>query len=116
MNETNGASKAFQPQPRSLIPCRVVPGMFRDEWLLLIDAVDFKDPEKKIEVQMFADKPLVVCLEGTPTKEQPARGWVKVYQVGTPNGLAQILLPQFAQPVGEYLFIDKDLVEPEVAA
>src|SRR6266478_6084657 len=95
--------------PRSLIPCRVVPGMFRDEWLLLIDAVDPKDLEKKIEVQMFADKPLVVRLEGTPTRDQPAKGWLKVYQVGIANGLARVLLPQFAQPVGEYLLIQKDL-------
>jgi hypothetical protein len=111
MNDENGNPTEFKPHPRSLIPCRVIPGMFRDEWLLLIDAVDPKDPEKKIEVQMFADKPLVVRLEGTPTRDQPARGWLKVYQVGIANGLARILLP-----VGEYLLIQKDLVEPEVAA
>jgi hypothetical protein len=34
---------------RVLIPCKVEPGMFRDEWLVLIDAVDPKDPTKTLE-------------------------------------------------------------------
>ena len=59
----------------------------------------------------FADPLLVVRLEGTPTKEQPVKGWVRVEQVGIQDGLAKILLPQFAQPVGTYLYINKDLVE-----
>jgi hypothetical protein len=109
----NGNPTGGRSYPRSLIPCRVVPGMFRGEWLVLIDSVDPKSPEKPLEVQMFADERDVVRLDGTPTREQPARGWVRVYQAGMENGLALILLPQFAQPVGTYLLIDKERVEQE---
>jgi len=108
---TNGNRKGGHSYPHFLIPCRVVPGMFRDEWLVLIDAVDPKNPGEPLEVRMFAHPLLVVRLEGTPTREQPVKGWVRVEQVGVQNGLAKILLPQFAQPVGTYLYINKDLVE-----
>jgi hypothetical protein len=43
----NGPGVATSPY--FLIPCRVEPGMFRDEWLVFIDAVDPKNPERTIE-------------------------------------------------------------------
>lgn len=117
MSETTSAvSTAPKPSPRFLIPCRVVPGMFRDEWLVFIDAVDPKNPGQPLEVQMWADARDVVRLEGTPTRQQPVKGWVKVERAGFEDGLALIVLPQFAQPVGTKLRINKDLVEQEEGA
>jgi hypothetical protein len=87
--------------------------MFRDEWLVFIDAVDPKNPGHTIEVQMFADARDVLRLEGTLARRQPVRGWLRVERAGEENGLALILLPQFAQPVGTYLLLKKELVEQE---
>jgi hypothetical protein len=96
--------------PRVLIPCRVIPGMFPGEWLVFIDAADPKNPGQTFEVQMFADGQDVSDLEGTPTPEQPVNAWVRVDRTKIENGLALILLPQFAQPVGTYLLIDNSKV------
>jgi hypothetical protein len=112
----NGSGDERRGRPRFLIPCRVAPGMFHDEWLVLIEAAEPGEPRRTIEVQMFADARDVVRLEGTPTRERPVKGWVRVERAGLRDGLALILLPQFAQPVGTYLLINKDLVEQEVAA
>lgn len=87
--------------------------MFRDEWLVVIDAVDPSHPGQTMPVQMFADVRDVLRLEGTPSRGHPVKGWVRVERAGLRNGNALILLPQFAQPSGEYLLIDKDLVESE---
>ncbi len=100
---------------RALIPCRVEPGMFPNEWLVFIDAADPKNPGQTFEVQMFAADREVPRLEGTPTRGHPVNGWVRVSRAKIENGLALILLPQFAQPVGTYLLIDKDKVLEEEA-
>jgi hypothetical protein len=102
--------------PECLVPCRVEPGIFRDEWIVLIDAADPKDPGRTIPTEMFADKRLVVGVEDTPARRQPVKGWLRATQMGTEDGLALILLPQYAFPGGTYLMIDKSLVKPEGAA
>lgn len=115
-DDTNKNRKWFHSPSLVLIPCRVVPGLFKDEWIVLIDAVDPKDPAKTIEVQMFADADLVEGLEGTPARKQPVKGWVRASLASIRDGLALILLPQFGVPVGEYLLMNKDLVRREDAA
>src|SRR5207249_8545766 len=102
MSESNKHTMPTFSRSRVFIPCRVMPGWFREEWIVLIDAADPKNSGKTIEVQMFADATDVIDLEGTPTKEHPVKGYVRVSLAGSENGFALILLPQFGIPVGEY--------------
>src|SRR5260370_11995877 len=96
-------------RPRVLIPCRVLPGWLKDEWIILIDAIDRNTRTARIEVQMFADTTEVVDLEGTPTKKQPVKGWVRVSLAREEGDLSLVVLPQLGIPVGEYLLIEKGL-------
>src|SRR5437899_104152 len=82
------------------VPCRVEPGMFRGEWLVHVDAVNPQDPENKIRVQLLVDESEVADLQGTPRRHQPATGWLRVSLASKAKGLAQVVLPQPAIPVG----------------
>jgi len=95
------------------IPCRVEPGMFREEWLVVVDAADPKNPQQSIQAQMFVDQRDVQRLEGTPARGQPTRGWLRVQRAGTQEGMAVIVLPQWAQPVGTTILVRDNLVEED---
>ena len=91
------------------VQCRLEPGMFKGEWLVALDAVD---PEKhrELRVQLFADEREVARIQGTPKRNQPVPGWLRVSLVKAKNGLAQVVLPQPATPVGETIFVKRELV------
>src|SRR5438128_363040 len=117
MTEAKNTNGALPPKnARVLIPCLVHPGMFRDEWIVVIDAADRNHPERRIEVQMFADVPEVTQLEGAPARGAPVKGWLRTTFAGTENGLALVVLPQVAPAVGEYLLIEPARVKQETAA
>jgi len=87
--------------------------MFRGEWLVHVDAVNPQDPENKIRVQLLVDESEVADLQGTPRRHQPATGWLRVSLASKAKGLAQVVLPQPAIPVGESMFIPDRLVKQE---
>ena len=104
-------SKGNGNQPDTcLVKCRLEPGMFKGEWLVFLDAIN-PENQQELKVQLFADQREVARIQGTPKKNQPAWGWLRVSLVKAKNGLAQVVLPQPATPVGETVFVKKELVD-----
>jgi hypothetical protein len=95
------------------IPCRVAPGMFREEWLVFVDALNPKDPNEKVPVQLLVDRREVAGIRGTPQDSQPADGWLCVSVVGHQGDLAEIVLPQPSQPLGENVLVAEKSVKRE---
>jgi hypothetical protein len=89
--------------------CQAEPGMFRDELLVYLNGLDPVEKGKTIRVQLLVDQQEVEGLRGTPRRHQPAEGWLKVTltsEEGPDDGIAHVILPQPAQPVGESLLVD----------
>jgi hypothetical protein len=84
--------------------------MFKGEWLVFVNAIE-PENQRAIRVQLFADDREVAGMEGTPKKNQPVSGWLRVSLVKTKNGLAQVVLPQPATPVGETVFVKREFVD-----
>jgi hypothetical protein len=87
--------------------------MFRDEWLAFVDGVDPQSPETHIRVQLLVDQRDVIDLEGIPKRHKPVAAWLRVSLAGRSKGLAEIVLPQPAIPVGESTFISGRLLKHE---
>jgi hypothetical protein len=92
-----------------LVKCQVEPGMFKKEWLVFLDAVNPED-RAKVKVQLFVDEREVEGIEGSPRRNQPASGWLRVSLVKAKNELAQVVLPQPATPVGETVLVKRELI------
>src|SRR5262245_9077329 len=90
--------------------------MFRGEWLVVVDAADPANPEHSVQAQMWVDERDVRRLEGKPERGRPVNGWLRVEWADTRQGLALVVLPQPAQPLGESLLIREHLVEREAEA
>src|SRR5260370_19238614 len=105
MSKGNGSIK-----DNCLLKCRLEPGMFKGEWLVFLDALD---PEKRqnLKVQLFADEREVEKIQGTPKRNQPVWGWLRVSLVKAKNEVAQVVLPQPAMPLGETIFVKKELLD-----
>lgn len=88
------------------LPCQVRPGMFTDELLVYLDGLDPVHPEQAIKAQMLVDRREVEGLVGTPSRDRPAAGWVRVTLAKESGGVAEVVLPQPAQPFGEILLVD----------
>src|SRR5437870_807194 len=82
-----------------LVQCRLEPGMFKEEWLVFLDAVDPESQQER-QVQLFADVREVTRIHGTPRRNQPAPGYLRVSLVKAKNGFVQVVLPQPAMPFG----------------
>jgi hypothetical protein len=95
------------------IPCRVTPGMFRDEWLVFVDALSPDDPSQKIRAQLLVDHREVFGIHGTPQRNNPVDGWLRVSLIRSQGELAEIVLPQPSQPLGENVVVDKETVKKE---
>jgi hypothetical protein len=93
------------------VPCSVRPGMFRGEYLVTFDALSTDNPDKKVSVQLLADEHEVIVQSGTPDREQPAEGLLRVEVLDRGKGLALLVLPQPAQPMGERVYVEEDLVQ-----
>ena len=104
----NGAFSSLR-----FVPCRVEPGMFRTEWLVLLEAVDPRDPEKSVTVQLFADHRDVAGIRGNPKRNDPKPGWLRVEVGEKTKGLTRITLPQPAAPLGETVLVREDQVKHE---
>ncbi len=112
MAKLNG-SRAGQSQSLVLIPCQVEPGMFREEWLVFVRAIDPADPERGLRVQLLVDRREVTGLRQTPKRNQPADGWLRVALAGKRKGFAHVVLPQPAGSTGEQIIVNEDLVRQE---
>lgn len=93
-----------------LVKCWLEPGMFKGEWLVFLDATD-PENQRDLKVQLFVDEREVARIQGTPKRNQPVSGWLRVSLVEAKNGLAQVVLPQPATPVGETVFVKRELVD-----
>ena len=96
----------------SYVKCRVEPGMFRDEWLVHLDALDPKNPRQPTKVQLFVDQREVVEVKGTPKRNEPAPAWLCVALLGVRGNLANIVLPQPATPFGENVLVSSESLQP----
>ncbi len=114
MAHGNGAKTTRLDSDSCFIPCRVEPGMFRGEWLVNLEAVDPHCPEQSIRVQLLVDQREVIQIRGTPRRNQPAEGWLRVSLANKREGFAQVVLPEPALPVGESMFVTEDLVKQEL--
>jgi hypothetical protein len=84
--------------------------MFKDELLVYVNGFDPVERGKTIKVQLLVDQQEVEGLRGTPKRNQPASGWLRVTLTEDNDkpeeGIAAVILPQPAQPVGETLLVD----------
>jgi hypothetical protein len=88
------------------LPCSAEPGMFRGELLVYLDAIDPEDRDRTIRVQMLVDHREVEHLGGEPRRNSPVSAWVRVTLANQEGGIAEVVLPQPAQPVGESMLVD----------
>lgn len=107
----NGKRKSRKTPKARYVPCRVEPGMFRGEYLVVFEAIDVQNPEKKVTVQLLADENEVSIRSGTPERGRPVEGLLRVEVLETIKGLALLVLPQPAQPVGERVYVDEDYLQ-----
>jgi hypothetical protein len=102
----------FQPDPNHyFIPCKVQPGMFKGEWLVTVEAVNPDKPDQILQTQSWVDERSVQEIEGTPAREQPVPGKLRVEWSRTVNGLAVLILPQPSLPLGTRIFLPEHKVE-----
>lgn len=99
-------------QETCLVKCRVEPGMFKGEWLVLVDAVN-PETNAPIPVQLFVDERELSRIRGTPKVNQPAEAWLRVSRIRAKGGVVQVVLPQPATPVGETVLVKQELVDCE---
>jgi hypothetical protein len=117
MQKSNGRSKARKPSVRSLVrylPCRVRPGMFKGELLVFLDGLS--EAREPISVQMLVDELEVEGLDREPGPGEPAHGWVRVALAREHKGVAEVILPQPAQPVGDSLLVDRGQLKAKVGS
>jgi len=87
--------------------------MFREEWLVYLDALNPNNPGETVRVQLLVDQREVSGIHGTPRRNNPAAGWLCVTLAGHRAGLAELILPQPAQPVGETVIVHEKEVREE---
>jgi hypothetical protein len=92
--------------------------MFSGEYLVTFDAVDAQNPEAKVSVKLLADEREVTLLQKkqTPERGKPVKGLLRVEVLEKAKGLALLVLPQPAQPVGERAYVEEDRVQEKVGA
>ena len=94
------------------LPCRAEPGMFKGELLVYIAGFVPAKKGPKIEAQLLVDEHEVAELAGAPKRNQPSKGWLRVTLLAEVEGMAEVILPQPAQPLGERILIEaKELRE-----
>ena len=92
------------------IPCRIEPGMFRQEYLVYLDAIDPDDPKKKVAAQLLVDERDVFDIHGTPRRNNPASAKLRVALVASHGEVANVILPQPSQPLGESILVAAESV------
>src|SRR4051794_7686743 len=114
-HRTNGKS-ATGPSSVRYLPCSAEPGMFKGELLVHFTGFNPDHVDETIQVQMLVDQNEVKGLRGQPMRHAPVDGFVFVTLLGEVRGLAEVILPQPAQPVGQRLLVRATDLVTEVAA
>ena len=105
MPKTNGSHKRSAASLIRYLPCKAEPGMFKGELLVYLHGLHPERRGESIRVQMLVDEQEVKALTGEPKRNNPVSGWLKVSLGHEEGGVAEVVLPQPAQPVGESLLV-----------
>lgn len=89
------------------IPCRVEPGMFKDEYLVYLDAHDPRSPGKPVKTQLLVDQREISGIHGTPKRNSPAPAQLRVTRLKSEGDWDVLILPQPCQPLGETILMPK---------
>src|SRR5947207_1330119 len=92
------------------IPCRIEPGMFREEFLVCLDATSPHNPNEVVKAQLLVDQREVSGIQGEPKRNNPASGWLQVTFIGQRGEWAEVVLPQPSQPFGERILVAGDSI------
>jgi hypothetical protein len=92
------------------LPCQAVPGVFKDELMVTVRAVDPQALEQEIQVQSFVDANEVILTE-RPAADHPSEGWLRVALMQAKGTYAQVVLPQPSWPIGPVLLVKKALMK-----
>jgi hypothetical protein len=92
------------------IPCQAEPGIFRNEFLCFLDALDPEHPDRTILVQVLVDSSEIKELQGKPERGRPVSALLRVGYAGSRRGLAHIILPQPAVPVGDSMIVKDEVL------
>ena len=111
MAHENGKKQKIQMDRVCLVPCRITPGMFREEYLVSVDALDPQNPSNIVKAQLLVDQREVSEIQGTPKRSQPATGWLRVTLVEKRGELANVVLPQPSQPLGERILVSAGTIK-----
>src|SRR5262245_34048666 len=84
---------------------RVEPGMFREELLAYLDARNPDNPDETVKAQLLVDQREVTGIQGTPKRNSPVSGWLRVSLVGKQGNWMEVVLPQPSQPLGEAVLV-----------
>ena len=114
MGQKNGNKSASGTN--HYIPCRLEPGMFRDEFLVFLDALDPKKPNEVTKAQLLVDRRDVAGIRGTPKRNNPAPGWLRIVLGGSEGDWEMVILPQPSQPLGQSIFLKKGSAKKEPSA
>jgi hypothetical protein len=85
--------------------------MFREEYLVYLDAANPHDPNQTARAQLLVDAREVSEISGTPHRNNPAHGWLRVTLLGQRGDWAEVVLPQPSQPFGERILVAGDSVK-----
>jgi hypothetical protein len=113
MPRSNGNKKKPAHSLVRYLHCEAEPGMFRDELLVFLHALHPDRPGETIKVQLLVDQNEVKNLDRQPQRKRPASGWLKVTLANETKGVAEVVLPQPAQPVGESMLVDVNELKKE---
>ena len=87
------------------IPCRVEPGMFKEEYLVYLEAFDPRSPGKPVRAQLLVDKREISTIQGTPKRNSPTPARLRVTRLKREGDWDVLILPQPCQPLGETILM-----------
>ena len=102
----NGKSKEAE-ESMLFVPCRVEPGMFKEEYLVYLEAFDPRDPKTPVKAQLLADKREISGIQGTPKRNAPSPAQLRVTRLKREGDWDVLILPQPCQPLGEMILMPK---------
>lgn len=88
------------------IECEIEPGMFEDEFLVYVDAIDPSSPSSIISVQILVDRD-VVEFSGEPERGKRIKGRLQISVADRSQGIATVVLPQPGIPVGDSMIVNE---------
>lgn len=98
-------------EARSFLKCRVEPGMFRDDFLVYLDAIDPKNHSQPAKVQLLVDQRELTKVKGKPKRNSPVEAWLRVTVAGRRGDIVSVVLPQPATSFGESILVPSDHVK-----